>query len=343
MISLPQLTVHRFQRPNTLHYVLTLDHCAAVGHHYYPISSISSSVHDMIHCLVRRETITNDSHITTRVILRRMLTVCINWYMSRDWHPGTSKISFPCIGNVPHNLTGQSPPVHVIDISTVDGLLDLISVGNMIELSRALDDGNYTGEPMDADEEDEIDATITRYRMFMRWFARRFSVVFGKEWVNATYVFKKRLVDFAASVLLYVTEQQPHALRTFPDHELTAGAMRKHLTKHFSTHWREMLPYWRLQQGKASIFLSGPFPTMQIVERTKEKERQFAALGLTFKSEFSEAKIYLDLSSATMSSAGSRPPESSHAVAGPSKPSKRGPPSPTKSSPSSSRPTKQRR
>ena len=297
----------------------------------------------MIHCLVRRGTITNDSHFTTRVMLRRMLTVCCNWYMSKDWRFGKSKIPFHFNAIVLHKFTGQSPPVHIVDISTVDGLLDLISMGNMIELSRPLDYGNYTGDPVSAEEDDEIDATITRYRLFIRWYARRFSVVIGKEWVNATYVFKKRLVDFAASVLLYVTEQQPFSLRIFPDHKLTPGAMRKLLTKHFSTHWREMLPYWQLQQTKASIFLSDPFPGVTIVERTEEKERQFAVLGLKFKSQFTEGKIYLDPSQATTSSAGSRPPETSHAVAGPSNPSKRGPPSPTKASPSSSRPTKQRR
>ena len=87
-MSLHLLTPHRFQRPNTLHYVLTLDHCAAVGHHYYPISSIGASVQDMVHCLVRQQTITNDMHSTTRVMLRRMLTVCANWYISGNWHQG---------------------------------------------------------------------------------------------------------------------------------------------------------------------------------------------------------------------------------------------------------------
>ena len=151
-------------------------------------------------------------------------------------------------------------------------------------------------------------------------------------------------LDFAASVLLYVTEQEAHALRIFPDHKLTAGAMRKYITKHFSTHWREMLPYWQLQQGRASIFLSDPFPQMNIVERTEERLRQFAALGLMFQSQFSNDKIYLDQPQATSSLAGLRPPpQTSHAVAGTSNPSKRGPPSPMKASPPSSRPTKQRR
>jgi hypothetical protein len=87
-MSLALLMLHRFQKPNSLHYVLTLDHCAAVGHHYYPISSIGSSVHNIIHCLVRRMTITNDTMFTMRVILRRMLTACANWYMSNDWDGG---------------------------------------------------------------------------------------------------------------------------------------------------------------------------------------------------------------------------------------------------------------
>ena len=88
IIPLPLLTLPRFQMPNSLHYVLTLDHCAAVGHHYCPISSMPSSVDGIIHCLIRRATITNDMMFTTRVILRRMLTACVNWYMSNDWDGG---------------------------------------------------------------------------------------------------------------------------------------------------------------------------------------------------------------------------------------------------------------
>jgi hypothetical protein len=246
------------------------------------------------------------------------------------------------VNTAPYQLTAQTPPVHVVDISTVDGLLDLISMGNMVELSRALDDGNYTGDPMDEEEEDEIDAAITRYRMFMRWYALKFSVVIGKEWVNAWYVFKKRLVDFAATVLLYVSEQEPLALKITGDHELTARAMRKHLTKHFSLSWRELMPYWRSQQGKASIFLSDSFSDMRIVERTDQRRRQFAALGMTFKSEFSGARIYGSLGQGTPSSApaGSRP----HIpLASSSNQNKRGPPSPETPTTSNTRPTKQRR
>ena len=40
-------------------------------------------------------------------------------------------------------------------------------MGNMIELIRPLDYGNYTGDPVSAEEDDEIDATITRYRLFI--------------------------------------------------------------------------------------------------------------------------------------------------------------------------------
>jgi hypothetical protein len=215
-------------------------------------------------------------------------------------------------------------------------------MGNMVELSRALDDGNYTGDPMDEEEEDEIDATITRYRMFMRWYARKFSVVIGKEWVNATYVFKKRLVDFAATVLRYVSEQESLALETAGDHELTARAMGKHLTKHFLSSWRELVPYWRSQLGKGSIFLSDTFSDMKIVERTDQKRRQFAALGLTFKSEFSGARIYLLAAQGTTSSvsAGARP---SIPIASSSNPNKRGPPSPATATTSNTRPTKQKR
>ena len=231
-------------------------------------------------------------------------------------------------------------------------------MGNLIELSQALDERTYAGYKINDTELNEIDAAMTRYRLFMRWYARNYAVVIDKEWVNATYVFKKRLVDFAATVLLYVTEQEHLALKVDTDHHLTPSTMKKHLTKHITSHWRDLVPYWQLQQGRASSFLSDKFTGMTIVERNAEKQKQIDALGLKLKSQASGDKIYL-LSTEASTSSGSTAAKSSAPVASSSTAplasssgapiassssrNKRGPPSPVTPTTSNPRRMKRRR
>jgi len=44
-------------------------------------------VHQIMHSLVRHNTITNDYHIHTRVLLRRLLMGWIEWHIRSDWDP----------------------------------------------------------------------------------------------------------------------------------------------------------------------------------------------------------------------------------------------------------------
>lgn len=80
--------LYRLQRPNQPHYVITLQHSVAVGHHFYATSCVQHSVHQVTHSLVRRGLVTNDSHIEARMLLRRMLTTWVDWYLQGDWESG---------------------------------------------------------------------------------------------------------------------------------------------------------------------------------------------------------------------------------------------------------------
>ena len=87
--------------------------------------------------------------------------------------------------------TGRAQPAHIIDVSTKDGLLDMIALGNVIELSRALDQRHYTGYDIDDHEQDEIDAVMTRYRLFIRWYTQNFALLIQKDWISPSYLLKK--------------------------------------------------------------------------------------------------------------------------------------------------------
>jgi hypothetical protein len=82
MVTVVISLFHRLQCPNTFHYVLTLEHAIAEGHHYYPISSIQATCHHVVHSFIRKFTITNQLHPSAYGLLRRLLTANVNWYMS---------------------------------------------------------------------------------------------------------------------------------------------------------------------------------------------------------------------------------------------------------------------
>jgi len=86
------VTIHlsRLQRPNVLHYVMTLENSVAVGHHFYAAKCVRDSIHQSVHSLVRRGLITNDDHIEARMLLRHMLTTWVDWYLQGDWESSES-------------------------------------------------------------------------------------------------------------------------------------------------------------------------------------------------------------------------------------------------------------
>jgi hypothetical protein len=85
---LPNNIDSSLQCPNTLHYVMTLMHAVSIGHHYIPTSSIRNSIYQILHSLARRGRITNAVHLETKVLIRRMLTSWVEWYLYGNWDAG---------------------------------------------------------------------------------------------------------------------------------------------------------------------------------------------------------------------------------------------------------------
>jgi hypothetical protein len=148
-----------------------------------------------------------------------------------------------------------------MDVTTTQGLLDLIAVGCLVELSVALDDRTYTKQIIPDDEVEEIEATTTRYRRFATWFAHRFVVVIDNEWVSAHYIFKRRLVDFGATVVLYVEQQmQDTHLSDLPPYFLTNKFMLKLIQMHLTSGYPDLVPAFMiaLQSPSRRLYYSGP-------------------------------------------------------------------------------------
>ncbi|KAK0429602.1 hypothetical protein EV421DRAFT_1914393 [Armillaria borealis] len=101
-----------FQRPNTLHTVVTETNSLVFGQHFFPASAIRSVVMGWIHMAFLSFVITNIEHWDMRVLLLRMMAYWKKVITEEEdlaVHEG-----------------------HVPDISTHDGFLDLCALGNLL-------------------------------------------------------------------------------------------------------------------------------------------------------------------------------------------------------------------
>jgi hypothetical protein len=76
-------------------------------------------------------------------------------------------------------FSGMQTPLHVIDVTTTQGLLDIIALGNVIEFTPALDLRTYEHIVLDEEEQLEIEASMARYRLFIRWYCKKFGLPHG--------------------------------------------------------------------------------------------------------------------------------------------------------------------
>jgi hypothetical protein len=74
-------------RPNTPHYVLTVDNAITLGRHMYCRSTIRDSCWGHIHSGILDLCITNTNHPETEILLRRMLKMAINDYKDKNLVP----------------------------------------------------------------------------------------------------------------------------------------------------------------------------------------------------------------------------------------------------------------
>jgi hypothetical protein len=92
---------------------------------------------------------------------------------------------------------------HVPDISTPEGLHDLMALGNLMELGRVVDRRTYTSKGIDRKEGAEIIAARRWYRIIQIIVARKFQFYVGGKLMNVASVFKRSLLEFAAGIITY--------------------------------------------------------------------------------------------------------------------------------------------
>jgi hypothetical protein len=150
---------------------------------------------------------------------------------------------------------GKQRPVHVLDITSVDGLFDVIALGNIIEFGVALDHRTYTGQPIKDEERDEHAAARTRWRTLMRWYSDNFCLLIGSEWVNPMYLFKRRIADFGATVDAYARRELPQEREDNRIANFNPKNVRTQLRRHVRQTWLDLLPYFELALDHPSHYL----------------------------------------------------------------------------------------
>lgn len=189
-------------------------------------------------------------------------------------------------------MLGRTRSAHVVDVTHPEGLLDMITLGSFIELSRPLDERLYTKESIPQDEQDEINAAQTRYRRFITWYQERFLIVISGELINPSYIFHRRLVDFAATIVMYVKQQQNDFHKgPVGRHTLTELAFTKHVLNHFGQGWAELSATFLEVKKNPSPRLYYDGPEIRILARKPDWRRQFAALHVVEKDEWSLAPL----------------------------------------------------
>jgi hypothetical protein len=175
----------------------------------------------------------------------------------------------------------------------MSGLLDLIAVGCLVELSQALDERNYIMEPIPQAELEEIEAATTRYRRFITWFSSRFYLFIEGEHVQGHYIFKRRLVDFAASVVRYVAAQQfdTHKAEMIGPHNLSVKRITHHVKTHFLSGWPELIPPFveALPSASSRLYYTGP--DIKLLRRTPQLRKQLKALQIQVNLDFTGAPL----------------------------------------------------
>jgi hypothetical protein len=121
----------------------------------------------------------------------------------------------------------------------------------------------------------------------MRWYSDRFLVIMGKNWVNASYIFKRHLVGFACTMYRYIQEQMADSHKAgVPRHSLSDVSFEKRVSSHFTNNWPDLVYRFQHSKHEASPFLHYTGPDFQLVRNDKNTYAQFKRLYVEEKNDY---------------------------------------------------------
>lgn len=151
-------------RPNTPHLVITPESSICYGGHFYAVSTLRETCHGLLHTFVASTLITNTDHTTgSRDLLRRLLTYFWIAFRSDYLAAGATGMDEKYRGQVP-------------DIFSVEGLIDLLSLCSITELSNVLHPKSYEKPSLGYSEQAKLREGRTIVRQVFSWLENTISV-----------------------------------------------------------------------------------------------------------------------------------------------------------------------
>jgi hypothetical protein len=153
------------------------------GRFFYASSSSQPIAFAMVHSFILNLGPTNQQ--TERfTFLRRLMAM---WYIRYSQEPIFDTSSFP----------------HVPDVTTENGLKDLMAIANILELATVLDRRSYISPGVHWMERVEMGSGRSMSRRLLAIIGQHFVIHIGGRPVAPSVVFQRSLVEFAAAVVVY--------------------------------------------------------------------------------------------------------------------------------------------
>jgi len=153
-----------------MHYVLTLEDSITMGQHLYLSASLLGTAFGIVHTFVMNDAVTNTLHNELYTMLRWIMAM---WHLNYDGDPF---------------FNGHCNP-HVPDITTTAGLMDMMAIGNLLELANVIDRHSYQ-QGIHWTEEPEMALAQWRYRKLQVYFTKRYVTMVGGKSVSPLSVFR---------------------------------------------------------------------------------------------------------------------------------------------------------
>lgn len=238
-------------RPNTVHYVLTVNDSIVYGRHLFPVKSMQSTVSGIIHTFILNYTVTNTLHDSTlHTMLRRMMAM---WTIN-------SKLNNPATGR--HS--------HTPNICTVSGLMEFMTLGKLLECSQILDRRAYNPLGIHGGDLHEIATSRWRFRRILAEFANHWITTVGDKIVAPWSLFLRMLVEFAAAIVVYKRNTAPKTERKKTG--CTKDALWQKMVDFFSANYPEVLPHLHKLVADKFQFFYWTGPAIGITSREVDDE-----------------------------------------------------------------------
>lgn len=225
-------------RPNTPHFVVTPEAAICHGGHFYAMSTIQDTVFGLYHMFVSSRRVTNTEHShDAHLLLRRMITY-VHYVLVK--HGSKQNLS-----TAPH----ATP--HVPDVSTFEGMLDLLMLCIVMELGDIINPLAYKKKHRHSRDRDHDRLSTIHARGLSRdlraWWHAHYMLFDPqrKKFLDSEAVFKELLCQHIGALISYKRAAEKNGVQGEVE-ECTAKVLESVLKKYFPL---AMYPHGLKDQG----------------------------------------------------------------------------------------------